>query len=70
MTKNRFLCLLGVLASAPIVRQAYRDPLPPDPWDEVLRADLRFVVGAHKSVDLASKVVAGFEKDMDVPPDA
>jgi hypothetical protein len=52
-----------------IARDAYQNPLPPDPWNEVLRADLRFVIGRHESANLASKVVSGFEKDADVPPD-
>jgi len=51
-----------------IARDVYRNPLPPDPWDEVLRADLRFVLDRH-GVDLASKVVARFEKEMEVPAD-
>ena len=52
-----------------IAHDVYRHPLPPDPWVEVLRADLRFVIGPYQSVSLASKVVARSEKEMDVPPD-
>jgi len=33
-----------VLVPRLIAHGAYRDPLPPDPWEDVLRADLRFVV--------------------------
>jgi len=47
---------------------AYHDPLPPDSWEEVLRTDLRFVVGKH-SIDLAEKVVDYLEREMEVPPD-
>jgi len=39
-----------------VAQDAYRDPLPPDPWDDVLRADLRFVVG-ERDVDLTERVV-------------
>jgi tetratricopeptide (TPR) repeat protein len=47
---------------------AYHDPLPPDSWEEVLRADLRFVVGKH-SIDLVEKVVDYLEREIEVPPD-
>ncbi len=50
-----------------IARGAYRDPLPPDPWDEVLRADLRFIVD-KRSIDLAAKVVNHLEREMEVLP--
>ena len=52
-----------------IAHDAYRQPLPPDPWDEVLRADQRFVLGRHDAADLAARIVASYERDMDVPPD-
>jgi tetratricopeptide (TPR) repeat protein len=52
-----------------IARGAYRDPLPPDPWKAVLRADLRFVLGKH-SIDLAEKLVDYLEREMEIPPDA
>jgi hypothetical protein len=45
-----------------IAHDAYRGPLPPDPWDSVLRADLRFVVGKD-SVNLAEKVVDELERE-------
>jgi hypothetical protein len=45
-----------------IAHHAYRDPLPPDPWDGVLRADLRFVVGKD-SVNLTEKVVDELERE-------
>jgi hypothetical protein len=52
-----------------IAHDAYRHPLPPDPWDDVLRADLRFVVGKHESVSLAGKLVDRLEREMAAPPD-
>ena len=39
-----------------IAQDTYRDPLPPDPWEEVLRADLRFVVWRF-NVYLADRMV-------------
>ncbi|MCP4543892.1 MAG: tetratricopeptide repeat protein [Chloroflexi bacterium] len=51
-----------------IAHGAYHDPLPPDPWEKVLRRDLRFVVGEH-SIDLAEKAVDSLEREMQVPPD-
>jgi tetratricopeptide (TPR) repeat protein len=51
-----------------IAHNAYRDPLPPDPWYDVLRADLRFVVGDRR-VDLAQKIVDSLERDQDAPLD-
>jgi tetratricopeptide (TPR) repeat protein len=50
-----------------IAHGAYHDPLPPDPWKEVLRADLRFVLGKY-SIDLAEKVVDYLEREMEVLP--
>jgi tetratricopeptide (TPR) repeat protein len=50
-----------------IARGAYRDPLPPDPWEQVLRSDLRFIVGQH-SVDLTEKIVSYLEREQGVPP--
>ena len=38
-----------VLVPRLIAHGAYRDPLPPDPWEDVLRADLRFVVGNQEA---------------------
>ncbi|MBN1812078.1 MAG: tetratricopeptide repeat protein [Anaerolineae bacterium] len=52
-----------------IAHNTYRDPLPPDPWDGVLRADLKFVVGAHNSVDLTERVVDYLEREKVVWPD-
>jgi tetratricopeptide (TPR) repeat protein len=52
-----------------IARDAYRHSLPPDPWDDVLRADLRFVVGEHDSVSLAEKLVDELEREQVVWPD-
>jgi tetratricopeptide (TPR) repeat protein len=51
-----------------IAHNAYRHPLPPDPWDDVLRADFRFVVG-DREVHLTERVVNDLERDWAVPPD-
>lgn len=51
-----------------IAQDAYRDPLPPDPWESVLRADLRFVVWSG-SASLAAKMVDSLERDQEVLPD-
>jgi tetratricopeptide (TPR) repeat protein len=51
-----------------IAQNAYQDPLPPDPWEDVLRADLRFVVWKF-SIDLAEKAVDYQEREQDVPHD-
>ncbi|MEJ5198962.1 MAG: tetratricopeptide repeat protein [Anaerolineae bacterium] len=45
-----------------IARDAYRDPLPPDPLAEVLKADLRIIVGKYNSIFLAAKVVDAAER--------
>jgi tetratricopeptide (TPR) repeat protein len=50
-----------------IARGAYRDPLPPDPWEQVLRSDLRFVV-RQRGVDLTEKIVSYLERGQGVPP--
>ena len=49
-------------------RDAYRDPLPPDPWDVALRADLRFVVG-DGGISLAERIVRSYERDPEVAAD-
>ena len=51
-----------------IARDAYHHPLPPDPWPEVLRADLRFV-GGKGAVTLAERLVNDLERDYPGPPD-
>ena len=51
-----------------MAHDAYRHPLPPDPWQKVLRADLRFVLD-RRAAELAARIVTSFERDMDVPPD-
>jgi len=51
-----------------IAHDAYRHPLPPDPWPKVLRADLRFVLD-RDAAELAARIVTSFERDMDVRPD-
>ncbi len=55
------------LISRLVARDVYRHPLPPDPWEKVLRADLRFVVGKY-GVDLTEKVVDDLEREMEVLP--
>jgi len=50
-----------------IARGVYLDPLPPDPWEKVSRADLRFIVGEH-GIDLAEKVVDYLERESEVVP--
>jgi tetratricopeptide (TPR) repeat protein len=52
-----------------IARDAYRHPLPPDPWENLLRADLRFVIGKYDSVSLAEKLVDDWEREGAAPPD-
>jgi tetratricopeptide (TPR) repeat protein len=56
------------LISRLIAHDAYRNPLPPDPWEGVLRADLRFVVWRF-NVYLADRVVDYQEREQDVPHD-
>ena len=51
-----------------IAHDAYRHPLPPNPWAEVLRGDLRFVLN-RDAAERVSRIVTSFERDMDVPPD-
>jgi tetratricopeptide (TPR) repeat protein len=40
--------------------------LPPDPWDEVLRADIRFMVREH-GIDSALRVVDYLERNIEAP---
>ncbi|MBU0705029.1 MAG: tetratricopeptide repeat protein [Chloroflexi bacterium] len=58
---------LSYLIPRLIARGVYLDPLPPDPWEEVLGADLRFIVGKY-GVDLAGKVADYLERDLEIPP--
>lgn len=51
-----------------VARGAYRDPLPPDPLETVLRADLGFVVGRY-CVQLAEKTVQRQERSREVRAD-
>jgi len=51
-----------------IAHDAYRHPLPPDPWEDVLRADLRFVV-ERGDANLTERVVNDLEREEAVPPD-
>ncbi len=51
-----------------IAHGAYRDPLPPDPWEGVLRSDLRFVI-RKRDVYLADRMVDYLERKQEVPPD-
>jgi tetratricopeptide (TPR) repeat protein len=52
-----------------IAHDAYRHPLPPDPWEDVLRADLRFVVERRDTI-LTERVVNHLEREQAVPPDS
>jgi tetratricopeptide (TPR) repeat protein len=51
-----------------IAHDAYRHRLPPDPWEDVLRADLRFVVERRDAI-LTERVVNHLEREQAVPPD-
>jgi tetratricopeptide (TPR) repeat protein len=51
-----------------IARDAYRHPLPPDPWSDVLRADLRFVA-REEAATLVEKAVNDLERAYAVAPD-
>jgi tetratricopeptide (TPR) repeat protein len=51
-----------------IAHDAYRHPLPPDPWEDVLRADLRFVVERRDAI-LTERVVNDLEREQAVPSD-
>lgn len=51
-----------------VARGAYRDPLPPDPLEMVLRSDLGFVVSEH-GIQLAEKTVDTLERTLEVSPD-
>jgi tetratricopeptide (TPR) repeat protein len=51
-----------------IAHDAYRDSLPPDPWEGVLRADLRFVMRYH-DVYLSDRTVNSLEREPEVWPD-
>jgi hypothetical protein len=51
-----------------IAHDAYRDPLPPDPWEGILRADLRFVMRYH-DVFLSDRTVNSLEREPEVLPD-
>ena len=51
-----------------IAHDAYGHPLPPDPWEDVLRADLRFVVERRNAV-LTERGVNDLEREQAVPSD-
>jgi tetratricopeptide (TPR) repeat protein len=51
-----------------IAHDTYRDPLPPDPWEGILRADLRFVIRYH-DVFLSDRTVNSLEREPEVLPD-
>ena len=58
-----------------IAHGAYRDPVPPEPVEQVLHADLRFVADTHSvdgphAVSLVDRFVAWFEREMEVLPGA
>ena len=49
-----------------IARGAYQDPLPPDPLDAVLAADMGFIVKEH-GIHLVAKLVDRTERQIGVP---
>ncbi len=49
-------------------RDAYQNPLPPDPWDVALRGDLRFVVD-EGGISLAERIVGSYERNPEVGTD-
>lgn len=51
-----------------IAQDVYCHPLPPDPWDDVLRADLRFVIGDF-GVAMVEKTVNELEEEFSGPFD-
>jgi hypothetical protein len=58
-----------------IAHGAYRDPVPPQPVEQVLYADLRFIADTHSvdgphAVSLVERVVAAYEGEMEVLPGA
>jgi len=57
-----------VLIPRLIAHGAYHDPAPPDPWEQALGADLRFLLG-DRSVSLVERVVDHLEREREVLPD-
>ncbi len=53
-----------------IASDVYQHALPPEPWDKVLRADLRFVVNQGRSVWLVERLVNALERETPSSPDA
>ena len=51
-----------------VVRGDYRDPLPPDPLEDILRADWRFFGGPY-DIRLAERTVDRLERNIEVAPD-
>lgn len=47
-----------------IASDVYQHTLPPEPWDKVLRADLRFVVREGRSAWLVDRLVNALEREM------
>ncbi|MGC9395895.1 MAG: hypothetical protein ACP5J4_13705 [Anaerolineae bacterium] len=52
-----------------IASDVYQQALPPEPWDKVLRADLRFVVHEGRSVWLVDRLVDVLERETPPSPD-
>jgi len=52
-----------------IAHDAYRDPLPPDPGEGILRADLRFVI-RNRDVFLSDRTVNSLEREPEALPDS
>jgi hypothetical protein len=53
-----------------IASDVYQHALPPDPWDKVLRSDLRFVVREGRNAWLVDRLVNALEQETPSSPDA
>ncbi len=53
-----------------IASDVYHHILPPEPWDKVLRADLRFVVREGRNAWLVERLVNALERETPSSPDA
>lgn len=53
-----------------IASDVYQHALPPEPWDEVLRADLRFVVREGRNAWLVERLVNALERETPSSPDS
>lgn len=53
-----------------IASDVYQHALPPEPWDKILRADLRFVVREGRNAWLVERLVNALEQETPSSPDA